>query len=294
MSDDRFVTTADGVRLFVGIVGHGAESLVVPGVGAEMEFGRLGETRRAIFYDIRNRGRSDPVVASRRVGLPVEVDDIEAVRAQTGTSHTSVLGWSYVGLVAALYAARHPRFVDRLVMVCPAAPAQSLLPAPGAPDVVLLEQLNEVETRRATTDPIEFAREWRRIVTPVRMADPTAFDLLQADPSIWPNEWPDHMTEALWRVDATHPVGFDYRPEAQRISAPTLVIHGGADTIPLSASEAWTAAIPEARLLVLPNVGHFPHVEAPSEFFDSVETFLSGDWPTNARPLPADPMPRTG
>ncbi|MGZ4712173.1 MAG: alpha/beta fold hydrolase [Acidimicrobiia bacterium] len=278
------VTMADGVQLFVRVAGRGAQSLVVPGVGADLDFGRLGTNRRVAFYDVRNRGRSDPVDRSGRVGLPVEIDDVETVRAHSDFARTSVLGWSYVGLVVALYAAEHPRLVDRLVMVCPAPPSQSLQLAPRVPDAPLLERLNELETRRAALDPVEFAREWRRIVTPTRMADPAAFDLLQADPSMWSNEWPEHMMDALRRVDATHPVGFDYRPRAQRISAPTLVIHGGADNaVPVAASQAWTRAIPDARLLVLPGVGHFPHVEAPSAFFDAVETFLGGSWPTAAR-----------
>jgi pimeloyl-ACP methyl ester carboxylesterase len=283
VSDGGFTTTADGVRLFVHISGRGSQSLVVPGVGADLDFRGLAEGRRVAFYDVRNRGRSDPVDGSGRVGLPVEIDDVETVRAHSGFARTSVLGWSYVGLVVALYAAQHPRTVDRLVMVCPAPPSPSLQPVSGAADTVLLARLNELEARRATADPVEFARAWRRIVTPTRMADPAALDLLQADPSRWPNEWPEHMTEALWRVHATHPVDFDYRHRAEQISAPTLVIHGGADIIPLPASEAWSRAIPDARLLVLPDVGHFPHVEAPSEFFGAVETFLGGHWPTNAR-----------
>lgn len=285
MADEDFVTTEDGVRLFVRLAGRGAQSLVVPGVGADLDFEPLGTNRRVAFYDVRNRGRSDPVDGSGRAGLPVEVDDVEAVRAHAALAPTSVLGWSYVGLVVALYAAQRPRFVDRLVMVCPIPPSRSLQPEPGVPDVLLVERLDELESRRASVDPVEFAREWRRIVTPTRMADPAAFELLRADPGIWPNEWPAHMAEALWRVDASHPADFDYRPEAQRISAPTLVVHGGADFIPLAGSEAWTRAIPDARLLVLPDVGHFPHVEAPSAFFDAVETFLGGQWPTDARPL---------
>jgi pimeloyl-ACP methyl ester carboxylesterase len=236
-------------------------------------------------YDVRNRGRSDAVDGSGRVGLPVEIDDVEAVRVHNAFASTGVLGWSYVGLVVALYAAQHPRVVDRLVMVCPAPPCESLQPASGALDAHLLRRLGELETRRATADPIEFAREWRSIVTPTRMADPTAFERLHADPSTWPNEWPEHMTEALGRVVATHPAGFDYRPMAKRIAAPTLVVHGAADTIPLAASEAWTRTIPDSRLLVLPDVGHFPHVEAPTQFFGAVETFLDGQWPAGARPV---------
>ena len=285
MLDDEFLTVADRVRLFVHVAGRGAESLVVPGVGAELDFARLAERRRVAFYDVRNRGRSDPVDVSGRVGLPVEIDDVEAVRVHTGLTRTSVLGWSYVGLVVALHAAQHPRSVDRLVMVCPAPPTHALQPAYEAPDALLLERLSDLETRHATADPVEFAREWRRIVAPTRMADPAAFDLLQADPSVWPNEWPAHMTEALRRVHATHPAGFDYLVQAQQISAPTLIVHGDADFIPLAASEAWARAIPDARLLVMPDVGHFPHVEAPSAFFDAVEAFLRGEWPSEAQAL---------
>ncbi len=282
MPDDEFLTAADGVRLFVHVAGRGAESLVVPGVGADLDFARLGERRRVAFYDVRNRGRSDPVDQSGRVGLPVEIDDVEAVRAHRGLARPNVLGWSYVGLVVALHAAQHPRSVDRLVMVCPAPPTRALQPVYTAPDALLLERLSNLESRRATTEPAEFAREWRRIVAPTRMADPAAFELLQADPSVWPNEWPEHMTDALQRVDAMHPDGFDYLPQAQRISAPTLIVHGDADFIPLAASEAWARAIPDARLLVLPNVGHVPHVEAPSVFFDAVDAFLRGEWPSEA------------
>lgn len=288
MAGGDFVMAPDGVRLFFRLEGQGNESLIVPGIGAEMDFGRLGANRRVAFYDIRNRGRSDAVTAPVRVGVPVETDDIEAVRAQVAFERTSVVGWSYVGLVAALYAAGYPQFVERLVMVCPAAPCKSLQPESGVADAVLLQRLSELATTGlASTDPVAYAREWRRIVTPTQMGDPTAFELLAADPSIWPNEWPEHKTEALERVFAAHPVDFDYRPDARLIAAPTLVIHGDVDSIPFAASEAWTRAIPDARLLVLRNVGHFPHVEAPSAFFDAVETFLNGDWPDGSKPVTA-------
>ncbi len=252
-----------------------------------MDFSRLSENRRVAFFDIRNRGRSDPVERPGQVGIPVEIEDVDAVRAYVGFGRSSVLGWSYVGLVAALYAARHRQRVERLVMVCPAAPSHSLQPA-AEPDPAVLERLRELAaTELASADPVAFARNWRRIVTPTLMGDPKAFEMLQVDPSLWPNEWPDHMMDALARVVATYPVDFDYRAEARQISAPTLVVHGGADSIPLAASEEWTRAIPDARLLVLPDVGHFPHAEAPSVFFGAVETFLHGDWPDRAELLTA-------
>jgi proline iminopeptidase len=285
---DDFVATPDGFRLFARVSGIGARSLVVPGIGAETDFAPLCATRTVAFFDIRNRGRSDPVPVEGSVGLPAEIDDIDTVLSEVGFVRTSVMGWSYTGLVAALYAARYPQNLDRLVMVCPAPPASSLHPGPSVEDSALLDRLGELaDTGLAISDPIAFARAWRRIVVPTRMGNPTAFDNLKTDPSIWPNEWPEHMTDALIRVAATHAVDFDYRSEARRISAPTLIIHGDRDTIPLVASEEWARAIPAARLLVLPGVGHFPHAEAPSTFFDAVQTFLDGDWPARSVPFTA-------
>ena len=222
------------------------------------------------------------------MGLPAEIDDIDTVRSAVGFVRPSVLGWSYTGLVAALHAARYPHHIDRLVMVCPAPPAASLQPGLRVEDSALLDRLGELaETGLAGSDPAAFAHAWRRIVVPTRMGDPTAFDNLRTDPSIWPNEWPEHMTDALNRVAATHAVDFDYRPEARRITAPTLIIHGDRDTIPLAASEESARAIPAARLMVLPGVGHFPHAEAPSTFFDAVQIFLDGDWPARSVPFGA-------
>jgi pimeloyl-ACP methyl ester carboxylesterase len=41
------------------------------------------------------------------------------------------------------------------------------------------------------------------------------------------------------------------------VAAPTLVIHGSADTlVPLSGGEATARAIPDAQLLVIPDMGH--------------------------------------
>lgn len=60
------------------------------------------------------------------------------------------------------------------------------------------------------------------------------------------------------------------------ISVPTLVITGDADELmPLPTSETMVAAIPGARLVVLPNAGHLSNLEAPDAFNATVSGFLS-------------------
>ena len=41
----------------------------------------------------------------------------------------------------------------------------------------------------------------------------------------------------------------------------------------------WATAMPNARLLELKGIGHFPYVEAPDAFLAAINRFLQGDWP---------------
>jgi pimeloyl-ACP methyl ester carboxylesterase len=44
----------------------------------------------------------------------------------------------------------------------------------------------------------------------------------------------------------------------------------------------WVGVMPNARLLELKGIGHFPYVEAPDLFFPAIDRFLRGDWPEHA------------
>lgn len=61
------------------------------------------------------------------------------------------------------------------------------------------------------------------------------------------------------------------------ITAPTLVVAGGADELtPVAAAEAITAGIEGSTLTVMEGVGHYPWVESPAAFSALVEDFLTG------------------
>jgi pimeloyl-ACP methyl ester carboxylesterase len=62
------------------------------------------------------------------------------------------------------------------------------------------------------------------------------------------------------------------------VPAATLVIHGDADPLPLEGSKEWVEALPNARLVVIPRAGHYPHAEQPERFFPEVEAFLTHGW----------------
>lgn len=51
----------------------------------------------------------------------------------------------------------------------------------------------------------------------------------------------------------------------------------------MASAREWAASLPDERLLVIEQSGHFPFVERPDAFFPAATTFLKGGWPPAAR-----------
>jgi pimeloyl-ACP methyl ester carboxylesterase len=85
-------------------------------------------------------------------------------------------------------------------------------------------------------------------------------------------------------MQAFHPRGFramarasaeDVRDVLSDVDVPTLLVNGERDVrAPRQVAEDLRAAIPGARLVVLPGVGHVCNIEAPIEFNLAVRDFL--------------------
>jgi len=68
----------------------------------------------------------------------------------------------------------------------------------------------------------------------------------------------------------------DFRPGLQRIKCPTLVLCGRQDQLtPLECSEEMTAAISEAKLVVVEECGHLATLERPQEVNAAMRTWLT-------------------
>lgn len=280
MVEEGTIPTADGVRLHYRALGSGDVTLVVPGAAFDDDLDALGEGHRVVFYDARNRGRSDSIDDAARLGFYLEVDDLERVRDHLGLQKIAVLGWSYNAGIAACYALTRTTRVSHLVLVAPIAPRSDFAVDPAPPPaphrLARLDQLRAegLEDR----DPIAYCREWRRVYVPILMGHPEAFERFGADPCACANEWPDRVSRALAHVFLDLGV-YDWSDALRGLSAPTLVMHGERDQIPVDAARQWVDLLPAARLMTMPDVGHFPWVESPDSFFASVTAFLGNAWP---------------
>ena len=129
---EGFVTTDDGTKLFYVEKGSGPDVLVAP-IALYLEphlLENLSNIRRVIFYDPRNRGRSDSADLSS-VSLDRQIEDLESLRQALGIEKMALLGWSGLGMEMAVYTLRHPDRVTRLIQMSPVPPAASIMRESG-------------------------------------------------------------------------------------------------------------------------------------------------------------------
>jgi pimeloyl-ACP methyl ester carboxylesterase len=86
----------------------------------------------------------------------------------------------------------------------------------------------------------------------------------------------DALSEVMWGVLVSviaHQA--DDLPELATITCPTLVIVGALDQPFLAPSRAMAEAIPDARLVVIPDAGHSPQFENPDAWIAALKEFLA-------------------
>jgi sigma-B regulation protein RsbQ len=68
----------------------------------------------------------------------------------------------------------------------------------------------------------------------------------------------------------------DYRAELPRLDKPTLILQCSEDIIaPVAVGEYMHRVLPNSTLKIIDNVGHCPHLSAPSASVDAMEEFLA-------------------
>lgn len=293
---EGYIEAGSGVRLFYRLVGTGGDTVIVlhGGPGFNMEYFAkdlepLAATHTLLFYDQRGAGRSTLVSDSASLDGKRFAEDLEAVRRHFGLARVTLLGHSWGAGVIALYAVQHPDRIGRLLVV-------GGIPLRQKDLVAVFEDL---AARRDSTTRAEMQR-WSE----ARVADPGDAAACHAYYVLWFVPFfgdtsaagrskgdfcagtPESRRNKIVSVDrfvATSLGDWDWRATLRRVTAPTLVIHGTEDVLPVAGGREWAAVVPQARLLLLEGIGHFPYLEAPERFFAAVDTFLRGSWPTEAQ-----------
>lgn len=84
---------------------------------------------------------------------------------------------------------------------------------------------------------------------------------------------------ADWHADAINrrSMTINHLPQLSRITCPVTVIHGEKDAlVPVASAQEVAGTIPGAQLRVMPQAGHWPNRERPTEFNALLREFVNG------------------
>lgn len=244
------------------LVGGGADVALVPGTFSDRRtwgrvVGALSREFRCLLFDPRGTGATpDP-------GSPFTPDDLAddllAAMDAAGVRRAHLVGHSLGAAVAVVAAARHPARVGRAALI---APAFGLDP--------YVEAVLDHWEALARSDVPDAALHLG-LVLPVFGRD--AFERLV------PAVLHDMGRRPLARETILRYVACgraqDVRAAAGRVDASVLVVAGAEDALTGPAhARALAAALPDARVEVVPGCGHTPQVERPAELARAVVPFL--------------------
>ena len=266
-----------GVRPLLLAMGAASSGLVWP----DELVARLGEQHRVVRYDHRDTGRSSWSFATRPYALTDLADDAVAVLDALGLDRAHVVGMSMGGTLVQLLLLDHP---DRLlsatlfstgVLTDPAAP----LP-PVDVDPRLLAFWQTMPEPRDRAAELDWRVEHWRLLNGDRVPfDEAGFRRLEERVVEDAGRHDTPTAHALAGTD-----GLARGGELGGVRTPVLVLDAPADPVyPPPSAARIAAAIPTARLGVLPGMGHAlaapvlgPLADAVLEHTAAVEAVLPG------------------
>ena len=273
--------TSDGTEIRYEVRGNGWPVAVCHGGPNNIsntlmrDLAPLEDSYALIFHDYRGGGGSAAAPAATyrfdRFG-----DDLDELRAHLGHESMSVVAHSMGGFVALQYALRHPETCRRLALIAttPCGVARRMA-------IPVLQALGPLRTAKAMVLAARFVGlwSWRRqsrerttaMYAPMNVTQEARPELRAKVAAAHPelpvdNDNAPHLLKAMSALDL--------RDQLDNIHCPALVLYGSRDAASVVGGQMLASGLPNARVRILPDVGHEVFIEAPAETFETLRGFL--------------------
>ena len=281
---------ADGTRYAVTRSGIGVPVLLLHGFtgsGADWDPFRpaLERLTAPVTVDLLGHGTSDAPADPARHAVERQAADLAAWLHADGLAPAHVVGYSFGARVALRLAVDHPEVVRSLVLESPSA---------GISDAAARAERRAADDRLAQlllTDGIAaFVERWEALplfagerTLPAEARRAIHAERLRNDPR--------GLAASL--RGAGQGTMIPLHEALPGIAVPATVIAGGLDEAGRPRAESVALAIPAARLVVVPDVGHAVHREAPARFARELAAHLvrSSEFCTSDRCVVPDAAP---
>jgi pimeloyl-ACP methyl ester carboxylesterase len=270
------------VRIHYTVRGSGPVMIVHsggPGMDARDwdDFAKMDDFVTIAAIHPRGSGLSGPAAGDAYL-LPDYASDVEALRIHLGLDKPILMGWSHGGMVAMQFAFTYPDSLSKLILFDTSAYFGGFL--------------SDIEASvQAFKDEPWFDKSFTALKAEWDGEYQTDEDMAR----LWAEEMKFYFRKFDSRAQAYHertkdlPIRIaplktfndreaatlDLRPHLHKITVPTLIITGRHDFITnVTMAEEMVKHIPNARLEIIEESGHFALVEEPEKFHQVIREFV--------------------
>lgn len=275
-----YLTTDDGVELYYEDTGSGRPILFIHEFSGdyrawELQVRYFARRYRCITYNARGYPPSAVPDSVEKYSQRRAVDDAANVLKHLKIDKAHIVGLSMGGFAALHFGIHYPELALSVVV---GAAGMGAEPEKSAQ----FKQEVEVVAKRFETEGAEkFA--------PIYGSGPGREQLELKDPRGFKEfltQLGEHSSKGaaltLRGVQAQRPSPFDLVPQLEKMTVPTLIIHGDEDRSCLGTGAFLKRTIPSAGLMVFPKTGHTINLEEPALFNFALQDFFaqvdSGRW----------------
>jgi pimeloyl-ACP methyl ester carboxylesterase len=275
-----YLTTDDGVKLYFEETGSGRPILFIHEFSGdyrawELQVRYFSRRYHCITFNARGYPPSDVPDNVEKYSQERAVDDAVNVLNHLKIDKAHIVGLSMGGFAALNYGVHYP---DRALSLTIGAAGMGAEPDKSTQ----FKQEVEVVAKR-------WESEGAKKFAPIYGSGPGREQLEAKDPRGF-KEFIDQLSEhdpkgaalTLRGVQMRRPSPFDLKAELERMTVPTLIIHGDEDRSCLGTGAFMKRTIPSAGLMVFPKTGHTINLEEPGLFNFALQDFFtqveSGRW----------------
>ena len=269
--------------IFTKIMGLGEPIIFLhggPGLSHDylvQPFEQLSTKYELIFFDQRGSGASSALGLDQTLCIDDFVTDIETLRQSLKLSDVTLIGHSWGGLLAVLYAKKYGNHLRKMILIDP-APGNSSLDNAGRSTMKArlsgedIEEINSI----MENNPFE-TQDMGAINRFIQINEKPRF----FDQSYLSRNQPTFTFEMIGKLQTVSGLlneeldDYDIYPIIRGVDIKTLIIHGDYDPIPIESSKKYLEQLPNSSLRLIDECGHFPFIERQKETLTYIEDFLS-------------------
>lgn len=247
----------------------------------------LAEDFLLIFYDQRGGGRSELPADTSKLQARYFVEDLEAVRRHFELDRMNVIAHSFGAVLVARYAEKYPHRIERMVFHAATGPkrsqaAQTLRAKAEArasrptPDPALSRRASELFQallEGTASEPAATCREYEEVSRKLTLARGEKANY-QGTTCQAPPEAIAYYYQYTARRTPESFGDWDFTTGLEEVTAPLLVVYGEEDSLGLPAQRAWAEAVPDGRLLLVPDAGKGALSDNPDVVLPAIEEFF--------------------